>query len=309
MGYPKHNRARFRVACLAILLLAQLGSPAWAQRAARKSATPRAVKRLYRDGQAHYYAGRYREALEKFRKAVRLHPHPSIFLAVAQTYRKLDKLLGALSYYRRYKQAVDKSDFADIDEKIKEVEGELARRAEKRRRERQATITFKGMPPGAQLSVDRSAVPTPAEGGTLLLEPGVHQLTIRAAGHRPWRRRLDLKAKEKREVAIELVAVPSSSSPARSWLIAGIVSSAAVLALEATALAFTAAANNEFNDTDTYDRYKATAIAGHVLAVLAAGAAAVSWTFYFKRRRERTEASTSVQIVPSPGGVVIMGRF
>jgi tetratricopeptide (TPR) repeat protein len=62
------------------------------------------AQKLFHKGRSLYQAGKFVDAAEKFRAALRIATRPSILLGLAQCYRQLNKTEEALKAYRQYDQ-------------------------------------------------------------------------------------------------------------------------------------------------------------------------------------------------------------
>lgn len=60
------------------------------------------AQQLLAEGAAHYEAGRYQEALDKFQSAYRAFESPKLLLNIGAAYRKLDKPVDALDAYEQF---------------------------------------------------------------------------------------------------------------------------------------------------------------------------------------------------------------
>ena len=90
-----------------------------ASRAPRTTRLPEPVdpdtraRTLYREGQAAYQEGRYREAMAAFENAYELRPLAPLLFNVAQCHRKLGQCEQAAEYYQRFLAAQPDSGMAE----------------------------------------------------------------------------------------------------------------------------------------------------------------------------------------------------
>lgn len=60
------------------------------------------AKRQFQEAEAHYDAGRWTEAVAGYQQAYVLSPRPPLLFNIAQAYRNLGDVAGAIGYYRQY---------------------------------------------------------------------------------------------------------------------------------------------------------------------------------------------------------------
>jgi hypothetical protein len=200
-------------------------------------------------------------------------------------------------------------------------------------------------PSDAELSIDGK--PVVMEDGALLLDPGVHELSVRAAGHEPASQRVDAEPGEQREIRVELRPVQETSiatatpaiTPAQveikaddakpsgpnfgawPWVAAG-----AALVLGGTGVGLHFASSAAVTQVEqacpvgkcTLSEINKRIDDGHIktfdaLAVVSwslAGAAAVTSTVLFVlNRSSRTETQPATALRVGPASVAIAGRF
>lgn len=75
-------------------------------------ARARHVEELSQEGISDYMAGRYREALTKFKAALALHPVANLLFNIAKAHEQLGELENALVYYERFIKSGDADDTA-----------------------------------------------------------------------------------------------------------------------------------------------------------------------------------------------------
>lgn len=95
-------------------------------------ARARHVEELSQEGIKDYMAGRYREALTKFKAALALHPVANLLFNIAKAHEQLGELDNALVYYERFIKSGDADDGAreKARQRVREIKVSLeARRA------------------------------------------------------------------------------------------------------------------------------------------------------------------------------------
>jgi iron complex outermembrane receptor protein len=91
------------------------------------AATVKQSRHLFDQGQADYKAGQFKEAIEAFLAADRLHPSPDLMYDVAQAYERLGELGRAVEYYEAYLQRDPRAkDRAQVSATVANLKGRLA---------------------------------------------------------------------------------------------------------------------------------------------------------------------------------------
>lgn len=139
--------------------------------------------------------GDYRAAIDEYRRAYELSPHPSVLYNIGLAHEKLGSLRAAAEHYLRY---LDESDDAEDRDQV------LARIAALR--ERPSVVRIDTEPTGATVHVDGVARgPAPLE---LELPGGEHEVSARMEGRAAARRTLALSYGEPAELSLDLTARP-----------------------------------------------------------------------------------------------------
>ncbi|MBI1944811.1 MAG: tetratricopeptide repeat protein [Deltaproteobacteria bacterium] len=99
---------RTLAAALAAVLVA--GAPAWAAEAAPGPAAEAEAMALYAQGEEHYQAGRFEEALTSFKAAYRRLPAPGLLVNIGQCLRQLGDHQNAARAFERYLQEDPQAD-------------------------------------------------------------------------------------------------------------------------------------------------------------------------------------------------------
>ncbi|MEN0062202.1 MAG: tetratricopeptide repeat protein [Myxococcota bacterium] len=85
----------------------------------------------YLEGASHYEAGRYPEAIARFREAYDLSPRPQLLYNMANAYERLPDYPQAIQYYREYLASGEAHDVVAVEERLRRLERlEEAREAE-----------------------------------------------------------------------------------------------------------------------------------------------------------------------------------
>src|SRR6478672_10614234 len=142
------RRARSLIAVLAAVALFQATS-AHAQDAApgpgkeTSKDSKAAAKEHFQRGTSYYDLGRYADAIKEFEAAYELKNDPAFLYNLAQSYRLAGDADQALHFYRTYLRYVPKpANRAEIDERIKALELQLAQKG-----------TSSTQPPGPSVTV------------------------------------------------------------------------------------------------------------------------------------------------------------
>jgi hypothetical protein len=153
-----------RLAPLLLLLLsATAPCPAAAQ------GDPTEARRHFDAGVQHFQDGRFREALDEFRDAYRIRPHPSVLVNVANCYMELRRPVDAAMMFERYLREA-----GDIDtERRAELERALGQA-----RAAIATIDVQG-PPGTVVFVDGDSIGRVPLRRPVEVNPGPHVIDLR----------------------------------------------------------------------------------------------------------------------------------
>jgi hypothetical protein len=172
-----------------------------------KAPTKRALRQAakhFDQGQKHYGAGRYAEAIKAFTEAHRLAPHHSALFNLARCYENLGDRARAIEHYRKaLALATDPSKRADIEFRIRRL------------RSRPVKVFVSSRPSGAAVTVDGRASaegqPTPA---VVTLPPGEHVLLLRKEGHHLAARRIVVQMDRDLTVDVKLRPLPAPCAPA-----------------------------------------------------------------------------------------------
>ncbi len=118
------------------------------------------AKELFLEGEAHYAAGRYEQAAERYLEAYELSQRPELLFNVGNAYERLGDYEKAAEYLSQYADNPRARDVVSVRERIRRLE---AAAAEQKRRTQQEPPPA----PGPDSAVAEPAAPRPAsEGGT-----------------------------------------------------------------------------------------------------------------------------------------------
>ena len=147
--------------------------------------------------------GRWDEACTKFRAAMAIDATPTIVINVGDCEARAGKLAAALTEYERARvlnrTTADPARKAAIEAEIENRVVGLKPRIPRVR------ITAGPYVPGLVVTLDGKEVPIAALGVDLVVDPGKHVVTARAAGHRLERREVEVKEGGTLPVAITLM--------------------------------------------------------------------------------------------------------
>jgi hypothetical protein len=278
-------------------LLVLLAAPAVAQTA---GGDPRAAaKKAWRQGAAHYEAGRYPRAIEKFKQSYDLSPSPNTLFSLGQAYRKNGDDVSAIDCFRRYlKDRVDAPNRELVEELIREIE------------ERNPSLR---LPETAIASNAATSVPAPAPA----TEPRP------AAPPPPPPPPVDDPAPAETAPPPPPEAFGGAPAPARGWtkdtlglslLIGGVVATGVGGTLIVVSGGKSDDARGTVDETDAVDRnasaqtLRTVGVVSTAVGVAAIGAGIVKlWVLPRSSARSSKERSVAWSIVP--GGLLVSGSF
>jgi tetratricopeptide (TPR) repeat protein len=193
------------------LLLLFGATPLWpaASWAAEASAPEISVaRRLFDEGKVAEDAGRFREAAEKFRKAVAIKDTPGMRFHLARCEEGQGAFVEALLEYDRARELLDSG--------VKAVDVEkLLPDARERVRAKLSQLTLR-LPEGianARIELDDKPLSDSVVGTALPVNPGKHRLRASAPGRQSYAGELELTQGESKQIVIELPLVPAVPTP------------------------------------------------------------------------------------------------
>lgn len=173
---------------------------------APKSREQAEADRHFTSGVTLYKESKFSEALAEFQRAYEIAPHPLVLYNIAGCHRELSSYGEAVRFYRRFleegQQVVSK---LRLDNAQRELDDILARIA-------RVTVKLDG-PAGAELSLDGEPLGTMPLEMPLILPPGEHELTARAAGYREARRKVRVASGDELEIELTLTELPAEPAP------------------------------------------------------------------------------------------------
>ncbi len=206
LGRPVQRRA---CACAALAVLA-LVAP---RRAAADDVSPAALvaaRELFRQGTEDVDAGRYAEALDKFRRVAAVKETPPVRFNIARCEESLGKTGAALADF----EAAERDARADPNHASDEVARLAHERAEAiRAKVPRLTLAAASPPAGLAVSLDGSKVADGTLGVPLPVDPGKHVVDATAPGRDPFHAEVALAASEAKRVDIELAATQAAAAP------------------------------------------------------------------------------------------------
>ncbi|MBK8695992.1 MAG: PEGA domain-containing protein [Deltaproteobacteria bacterium] len=128
----------------------------------------------FQSGVQAYAAQHYAEALESFRTAYRIRPHPSVLVNIANCYVALNRPQDAISTFERF---LNDPTVSPSPQQRTEIETALAEA-----RRHLATINVLVFPPGAEVYLDGDLVGTAPLRRPLQTGPGPHVIEARQPG-------------------------------------------------------------------------------------------------------------------------------
>jgi tetratricopeptide (TPR) repeat protein len=161
--------------------------------------------RLYFErGVRAFELGRFREAVEHFRRADRVEPSALLSFNVAQAYERMHDDTSALAAYREYLRRLPRAtNRFEISQRVAELELSLQRRGIQQ-------LSVLSEPAGATLLIDGVALGVTPWTGELV--PGRHVVRVRLQGYQELEQRVELPARHATDVLLQL----SERAPAAS---------------------------------------------------------------------------------------------
>lgn len=163
------------------------------------------ARRLFEEGKAAEDAGRFREAAERFRKAIAIKDTPGMRFHLARCEEEQGALVEALVEYDRARELLESGIKApDVERLLPD--------ARKRVQAKVASVTLR-LPEGltnASVELDGKTLSSSVLGVPIPVNPGKHRLSATASGRTSFAAELELGAGEAKQVAVEL---PASAAP------------------------------------------------------------------------------------------------
>jgi len=141
----------------------------------------------YRKAEGYYAQGRFKLALEQYRRAMELVPDPALIFNMGQCHRNLGNIKQALFFYRLYlSKRPNAENSGEVRERVAALQKRLA--ALQRRLQQRGKLSLVTTPPGAEVRVDTFSGPAVAITPCVVaLSSGQHMVQITKLGHEPQR--------------------------------------------------------------------------------------------------------------------------
>ena len=186
-----------RVVFAAQALLLVLGAPAVS--AQPQTRVQQQAASLFKQAEARYADGDFKEAIKLFSQAQILLPHATTLFSIARCHENLGQPAEALAHYT---MALRASPAAPLEANI--------RRRLQSLRTRPVKIFVSSRPSGARLTVDGRAAPEAQPTPTVVaLRPGEHLLVLRLDGHQLAVRRVEVATGKEQAVELVLRKLPT----------------------------------------------------------------------------------------------------
>ena len=201
---------RRRLGWLASLTLALLvaAAPAFAQSASDKAT----ARKLATEGIELFQAGKYAEALDKLNRAESMYDAPVHLLYIARAQSKLGQLVEATETYRRLVRVkLDAGAPQAFKDAIEAGKGELAA-LEPTIPSLRVDVTPQNVG-SLEIVIDGEKVSAASVGIERPANPGKHEISVSAPGYEPASASVELKAAQKKNVALDLKALPGGPPP------------------------------------------------------------------------------------------------
>jgi tetratricopeptide (TPR) repeat protein len=152
-----------RIPAIAILLLSAIYLPAPPAHAQpQPPVEDTRARELFLEGEAHYAAGRYEQAAERYLEAYQLSQRPELLFNVGNAYERLGDYEKAAEYLRQYADNPRARDVVSVRERIRRLEAAAAE--EKRRQQQQQQQQQEAARREAEVTVSPPApIPAPAQ--------------------------------------------------------------------------------------------------------------------------------------------------
>jgi len=166
------------------------------------------ARRLFDEGRAAEEGARWREAADKFRKAIAIKDTPGMRFHLARCEEEQGAFVEALVEYDRARELIDSG------VRARDVEKLLAD-ARERVRAKVALLTVR--PPGGvenvSVELDGKALSSAVVGVPMPINPGVHRVRAVAVGREPFKQELSLGTGEVRQLELELPVATTAQPP------------------------------------------------------------------------------------------------
>jgi len=191
---------------------ARAPSPGATASAAPSAADLASARELYKEGKELRAAGDPAGALEKLKAAHALGQTPVTGVELGKTHVQLGQLLEAREVFLGVGRMAVQPDETEKSAAAREECAQLA--DELKPRIPSLTVKVNGVPPGVVpvMTVDGAAVPAVAMATQRRLNPGPHEVVVKAGDGPESRTSVDLKEGEDREISVGVAYVPPAPS-------------------------------------------------------------------------------------------------
>lgn len=162
------------------------------------------ARAAFAEGRAQMAEGRYREAITKFRQAAQVKETPGLRYYIAYCLEQLDELIEAKAEYERAAELLKDFEAGDVRELLPEARARVDRSL--------ASLQIDGLSSGDQAFIDGNAV---RQGVPIFLNPGSHEVVVRASGGQSSIASIQLGRGETRKFIPEAPPRVPSAVPAR----------------------------------------------------------------------------------------------
>lgn len=201
------KRLDFLILLCAALLL---GHP---EALAQSGMAPGAATRKFEEGSQAFDAGRFQEALRLLSSSMELEPSPNTRYLMARCYVALGKTATAYNHFKRAAQEADDRVSATNERryaatraaalaKVKELEAKVPRLS---------LLVPADAPSEYTVLLDGQAVPRPAWGTPIEVDPGQHQILASAPHYKRQQLSFELRPAEQRRLDIPLARMPTGA--------------------------------------------------------------------------------------------------
>jgi hypothetical protein len=172
---------------------------------AGNSSTKAAADSLFREGVALADAGKFADAIPKFRASYELDPARGTLLGLAMAEERAGKLLDAYTHFNDLSDQAQKAGDNARQDIAKQRIAALDKRLPR------LTVTAAGAPEGTTITIDGSALPPGAAGSALPVNPGEHRVEAQAPDGRSFAQ--TVKLDEGASQAVSVVLKSAGSAP------------------------------------------------------------------------------------------------
>ena len=169
------------------------------------------ARRLYRDAVSLEESGNWTEAEQKLREAIAIKETPGLRFHLAVAQEKQGKLVEALVDYDRADELVAKGTRApDVEQLLGPAREKIKQRIPT------LTLNVPASAQGAALAIDGKRFKPQLLGTPIPLNPGEHEVTVTAAGKKPFEAKVTLAEAERQELEVVLVSSEGPGTAAGS---------------------------------------------------------------------------------------------